>query len=116
MDEIACLQGDAVGAVLAGRRVDLVFGLDLESRYRDRFRPLARSSARALVVLALAALTLMAAAAAPAAPAAPSGRSFVVLGGLCGRGAALLLGLLLEQRLTVGDRDLVVVGMNFGKG
>ena len=58
----------------------------------------------------------MAATAAPAAPAAPSGRRLVVLGGLFGRGAALLRRLLLEQGLTIGDRDLVIVGMNFSKG
>ena len=57
----------------------------------------------------------MASAAASAAPAAASCRG-VVLCGLCGRGAALFLGLGLKQRLTVGNRDLVIVGMNFGKG
>ncbi len=57
----------------------------------------------------------MAAAPAPAAPAATSSRG-IVLGGLCGRGAAFLFGLSLEQGLPVGDRDLIIVGMNFGKG
>ena len=58
----------------------------------------------------------MTATAAPAAPVAPSGRSLVVLGGLLRGGAALLRRLLLEQGLTIGYRDLVVVGMNFSKG
>ncbi len=85
---------------------------------------LGRSVSRRLVLLALAlsslalsSLSLVAPATAPAAaPAASTGRSLVVLGGLFGRGSAVLRGLLLEQGLTVGDRDLVVVGMNFGKG
>ena len=60
-------------------------------------------------------LPFMATAPTSATPAAAaSGR--VVLGGLGGRGAALLFGLILEQGLPVRDRDLVVVGMNFGKG
>jgi len=50
-----------------------------------------------------------------ATPAAAAS-SRVVLGGL-GRGcAALFFRLGLEQGLPVRDRDLVVVGMNFGKG
>ena len=78
-------------------------------------------STLALSTLALSSLTLstlafVTATAAPAAPVAPSGRSLVVLGGLLGRGAALLRRLLLKQGLTIGYRDLVVVGMNFSKG
>jgi hypothetical protein len=55
-------------------------------------------------------------AATPAAPSAAPGRGLLILGGLRRAGAALLLGLLLKQRLTVGDRDLVIVWMNFGEG
>ena len=55
------------------------------------------------------------ASAAPAAPPSPSSRGFI-LGGLGRAGAALFGGLLLEECPTVGDRDLVLVRMNFGKG
>ena len=48
--------------------------------------------------------------------AAADRRRLVVLGGLGVSRAAFLLGLLVEQGLTVGDRDLIVVGMNFSKG
>ena len=56
------------------------------------------------------------AATAASAPAPPAPRRGLILGCLLGACAALLGGLLLQQRLPVGDRDLVIVGMNFGEG
>ena len=59
---------------------------------------------------------IRASAAAPAAPPPASGSCLVVLGSLGVSRPALLLGLFVEQGLTVGDRDLIVVGVNFSKG
>jgi hypothetical protein len=106
VDEIGCLHGKR----LAGGRVDFVFGLKLKPCHRNGFD---RRCAWALDLSPP--LTLVAPATAPSAPAAPSGRR-IVLGGLFSGCAALLRSLLLKQRLPVGDRDLVVVWMNFGKG
>ena len=61
-------------------------------------------------------LSFRASSPAPAAAAALAACRSLVFRRLGGAGAAFLLGLGLEQGLTVGDRDLIVVGMNFGKG
>ena len=59
---------------------------------------------------------IRASAAAAAATPPATGSCLVVLGGLCVSRPALFLGLLVKQGLTVGDRDLIVVGVNFSKG
>lgn len=109
MDEIADLHGNACTR-FAGCGVDLVF--ELEFRHRNGF---GSSATRALHIFAALPLRATAPTPAPApAPTAPSVRG-LVLGGLFGRGAALLLGLSRKKGLAVGDRDLIIVGMNFGK-
>jgi hypothetical protein len=91
------------------RGIDLVPFLDLET---GDLQGLGRRSRAFGTALALA---LGPAAPAPSATATTSGRRIVLRG--LGRGtAAFFLGLRFEQGLPVGDRDLVVVGMNFGKG
>ena len=47
---------------------------------------------------------------------APAPGRGLILSGFLGACAALFGGLLLQERLPVGNRDLVVVGMNFGEG
>ena len=104
--EVVRLHGHACGGI-QWRGVDLV--VDFEPCHRNDF-----GSRRAASFGLSRPLPFMATAPTSATPAAASS-SRVVLGGL-GRGcAALLFGLSLEQGLPVRDRDLVVVGMNFGK-
>ena len=90
--------------------------LDLEFRHANRLDGGGARALRLSSTLALSSLIFVTAAAAPAAPAAAPGGRFLVFEGLCGRGATLLGRLLLEQGLPVGDRDLIVVWMNFSKG
>ena len=59
---------------------------------------------------------IRASAAAAATPSPPAGGCLVVLGSFGVSRPALLLGLFVEQGLTVGDRDLIVVGMYFSEG
>ena len=45
-----------------------------------------------------------------------AGGGFIILRGLGVSRPALLLGLFLKQGLTIGDRDLIIVGVNFSEG
>src|SRR6185437_12680481 len=108
--EGARLHGNARGGlVLARRRIDLVFDLEFGHRWglggRGGIWPLDLSAALALVP---------ATATTPAS--APTSGGSIVLRSLRGRGAALLLGFGLEKRLTIGDRNLIIIRMNFSKG
>ena len=84
------------------------------SHFRGRFPP-PQLRRRAIPRRDPMMLLIWASSAAPATPPPPS-CSGLILRGLGVSCPALFLSLLLEQRLTVGDRDLIVVGMNFGKG
>src|SRR5262249_37209498 len=106
MDEFTRLHGDG-RALLARRGVDLVVGIWLEPRDGQR---LGGGRARPLNISA-ALVTVTAAASTPAATPC----SGIVLCSLLSGSAALFRSLLLEQGLPVGDRNLVVVGMNFGE-
>ena len=108
MHEIARLHGDARGGILR-RGVDFVFH-HLQPCHRNGF------GCRYASALSLSwPLPFMPTTPAPSAPAATSSRG-IVLGGLCRRRSTLFFGLSLEQGLPVSDRNLIIVGMNFGKG
>src|SRR6202045_4472933 len=94
----------ALGVLLFGRRVAFFVAL-----MRDRLR---RIAARVLDDLALDALAAAAAARiAVARTAASAGAVFALLLGLA---MGALVGL--DQRLSIGDRNLIIVRMDFAKG
>ena len=106
MHEVARLHGDsAAGFARLGR------SFALWRAFSRRWLCTVRLSAASFVTS-----LIRASAAASATPPPAAGGCLVVLGSLGVSCAALLLGLFVEQRLTVGDRDLIVVGVNFSKG
>ena len=110
MHEVARFHDDAgTLLVVARRRVDLVLLVELEPCNGERLRSRVLGARRFATRLGAAAAT-------PAPPAPSAAGGGLVLGGFLGGGAALLRGLFFQQRLPVRDRDLVIVGMDFGKG
>ena len=106
MHEVARLHGDSAAGFARLRRC-----FALWRTFARRRLCTARFSASAFVIS-----LIRASAAAAATPPPPARSCLVVLGGLGVSRPALLLGLFVEQGLTVGDRDLIVVGVNFSKG
>ena len=108
MHEVARLHGDSTAGFT---RLLSVFALGPR-----QLLPTDDSAPRGSPPSAFVICLIRASAAAAATPPPPARGCLVVLGGLGVSCAVLFLGLFFEQGLTVGDRDLIVVGVNFSEG